>query len=273
MPIGLGAGLGIGGGRSATSSGAPSGGGVLLNALSANFDGTDDYLDLGSSTFANTGSAFSVATWFKLDSLTSYPCICLLKTNHGQGLIIATSNTSVYKGIWFGSAPTGTTTGFKGFSTNNSSLATTISSGWHHLAFTFDGVDQQAASSFAVYIDGSAVTCTYAVGIGSYSNVNYIGHGNQSYFRFDGLIDEFAIFDSELSASDVSDIYNGGTPASLTSYSPVGWWRMGDGTGDTNSGGGAPANGDVIGTVVNQGSASSSDATSVNSPEYSSTVP
>ena len=42
-----------------------------------------------------------------------------------------------------------------------------------------------------------------------------------------------AIFDSELSATDVTNIYGtNGTPGSLSTFStfsPVGWWRMGEG--------------------------------------------
>ena len=267
-------GLGLGGGKAATSSGRPAGGGIgpIQNLLSAQFDGTDDYLDLGSSTtYANTASAFSVSLWFKFDTFSNYPGLCLLKTNH-SGLVIGTSQLSVYKGVWFGSAPSGTTNGFKGFSTNSSSVASSIASGWHHLVFTYDGVDDQAASSFGVYIDGSVVTCNFAVGIGTYSNVNYIGYGGAGHLRFDGLIDEFAIFDSALSAENVTAIYNSGTPPNISSLSPVGWWRMGDGTGDTDSGGGTPADGDTIGTVVDQGSGGN-NATGTNGPTFSSTTP
>ena len=89
---------------------------------------------------------------------------------------------------------------------------------------------------------------------------------------FNGLIDEVALWDSALSASDVTAIYNSGVPADLSSLSPVNWWRFGDGTGDTDSGGGAPANGDTIGTVVDQGSGGN-NATGTNGPLYSNSVP
>ncbi len=93
-----------------------------------------------------------------------------------------------------------------------------------------------------------------------------------SSYPFQGQIDEFAFWSSALTASDVTAIYNSGVPADLSSLSPVGWWRMGDGTGDTDSGGGTPASGDTIGTVVDQGSGSN-NATGMNGPTYSSTVP
>ena len=48
-------------------------------------------------------------------------------------------------------------------------------------------------------------------------------------FHYNGLLDEVAVFNSELSASNVTSIYNSGSPADLTSLSPVSWWRNGDG--------------------------------------------
>jgi hypothetical protein len=48
-------------------------------------------------------------------------------------------------------------------------------------------------------------------------------------WAFNGLIDEVSIFTTALSSSDATAIYNGGVPTSLTPYSPLGWWRCGDG--------------------------------------------
>jgi hypothetical protein len=53
-------------------------------------------------------------------------------------------------------------------------------------------------------------------------------------------IDEVSVFNSALSQSDVTSIYGGGTPSSLSSYSSlVSWWRFeGTGTTATDSGSG-----------------------------------
>jgi hypothetical protein len=213
------------------------GGSVLTNDYSVDFDGSNDYMDFGTNTTINSSSAFSVSAWFNVDNIASYPSICMLETNGSNGFMIALANTTgsnaIYNGVWFGSAPTGDTTQFKGFATNNSTLSATLASGWHHLVLTYDGVNPQASSSTTVYIDGIEYAATRSVGLGSYGTGNYVGKGAYS---FNGLIDEFAIFDSELSSSDATAIYNSGVPADLTSYSPVGWWRMGDddnGTGTT----------------------------------------
>ena len=244
------------GGTLASATGG--GGGAFPNEYSISLDGTDDYLDLGSSnTYANTGSAFSISAWFKLDTFTNYPAIIQLKTNQSVSFLLATSQTSPYQGVWFGSY---TGPGFKGFSTNSSSVASSIATGWHNLVFTFDGVNSQSASSFTIYIDGSAVTCNTPVTIGSYANVNKIGAGDASHFRYDGLIDEVAIFGSELTSSNVTAIYNSGVPNDLSALSPVGWWRMGDNDGGTGT------------TITDQGSGGN-DGTLTNGPTFSSTVP
>jgi len=229
---------------------------AITNDYSVDFDGSNDYMDFGTNTTINSSSAFSVSAWFNVDNIASFPSICLLKTNLTKGFTIGLANTTganaVYNGVWFGSA----SNEFKGFATNNSTLSATLVSGWHHLVLSYDGVNPLSSSSFNVYIDGTAYASTQGVGLGSYANVNYVGKGG---VNFNGLIDEFAIFDSELSSSDATDIYNSGVPLSLSSYSPVGWWRMGDNDSGTGT------------TITDQGG--SNDGTLTNGPTFSSSVP
>lgn len=236
------------------------------NRWAASFDGSNDYLDLGSTNFISRTNPFSVSAWFKLDSWNnSYPGICVLKTGNTAGFVIGLSSGSVYKGVWIGEVPTNVTTGFKGFSTNNATLATTITSGWHHLVLTFDGVDPQASSSTTLYIDGTEYAINYAVGIGANPNVNRVG--TTGTYDLNGLIDEFAIFNAELSASDVTAMYSGtapnGKPTDLTlasSYDTdrtsnlLGYWRMGDHSNDS-----ASANGSI--TTITDSSGNGNDAT------------
>jgi hypothetical protein len=78
---------------------------------------------------------------------------------------------------------------------------------------------------------------------------------------YEGLLDEISFFNSALSASDITSIYNSGVPADISTLNPVGWWRMGDNDGGTGT------------TITNQGSASSIDGTLTNGPTFSTTVP
>ena len=125
----------------------------------------------------------------------------------------------------------GTTAGSKyiyGASPTDSGLT---DGSWHHVALTYDG--SQVISGFTLYIDGSSVA------ISTLSNVTPSGVSSTAHFRlsargdsssvvqhFDGNLDEVGFWTSELTSSDVTAIYNSGVPASLTSYSPVGWWRF-----------------------------------------------
>jgi hypothetical protein len=100
-----------------------------------------------------------------------------------------------------------------------------------------------------VYIEHDDITNTTGIRLGRVA-ANY----------FDGNLDEFAVFDGELSAAQIVEIYNAGTPASLTSYSPEAWWRMGDNDGGTGT------------TITDQGSGGN-DATLVNDPTFSASTP
>ena len=88
----------------------------------------------------------------------------------------------------------------------------------------------------------------------------YLGSRDDSDNWISGSLDEISIFNTELSASDVSTIYGTGTPNNISTLNPISWWRMGDGDTYSNPGG--------IGewTLVDQGSGGN-NGTSVNMGE------
>ena len=114
---------------------------------------------------------------------------------------------------------------------------------WSHCLISYDGGTTGASSGsinsyygrFNMFINGVSQATT-----GTNNNFGYTGaisasvlqvgkSGQGQYLRGVNL-DELAIWDSDES-SNITDIYNGGTPSdlSLLSSSPVHWWRMGDG--------------------------------------------
>ena len=210
-------GLGLGGGKSATASGSPGGGGgAFTNEYSLSFDGSDDFLDVGTISALASSSDMTISGWFKGGSTFSG-----VNTVFSSGasasateriLLGPTSNTSI---IYLSGASHTTVT--------VSSLGTT----WHHLAFTLNG------TSAKLYLDGSLVDSSTLGALGSVTfQLTRVGECNLVAFgssnNFNGLIDEVAVWGSELSATDITAIYNSGVPAALTSLSPVGWWRMGE---------------------------------------------
>jgi hypothetical protein len=72
----------------------------------------------------------------------------------------------------------------------------------------------------------------------------------------DALFDEVAVYSTDLSASEISAIYNSGAPNDLSSLSTstnlVGWWRFEDNTDDSssNSNSGALTNGATYNSSV-----------------------
>jgi hypothetical protein len=111
-------------------------------------------------------------------------------------------------------------------------------------------------------VNDSAVAATGG-SAGSYASMNNTsGALNIATFTAaaafaDGKIDEFAIIPSELSAAQVTAIYNSGVPADLTSYSPTVWTRFEEGSG----------------TSITDSSGNGHTATLTNGPTFSTDVP
>lgn len=205
MPIGLGVTLGIGGGKPATSSGAPPASG-FDNSKSCHFDGVDDHIAVTSFNFA---SEKTLSYWIKLDSISSAGIYIF-----GKGAAYYTYLTSNGQTIYIYAPPTATS-----FSLGSTHAITTGS--WIHIAIVGDG------STATLYKNGASIATTTDV---TPQGVNRFGGDSVGGSRFvHGNMDEVAYWDSTLSASTISDIYNSGTPTDLSGLSPVHWWRMGDG--------------------------------------------
>lgn len=265
-------GLGLGGGRSATSSGKPGGGGALSNLLSASLDGTNDSIKTTYEPSATTTISFSM--WVK-SSNTSDPMGIFSNQTVGGEHNVAFLTHATHKGFF---AIIKNSSGTQCLNLNLGGTNSTLEfrdGAWHHLAFTLNG------SSVKIYKDGASwISSTMQTSDGWNTSGSYSGRSQPFYigtngalvsgnvYYFDGQIDEFGIFQSELSGSEISAIYNSGVPDTL---SAAAWYRMGDGTGDTVSGGGSPTNGGEIGTIADQ--AGSANATGQNGPTYSNSVP
>tara|TARA_R110001592_G_scaffold317857_1_gene594823 strand:+ start:638 stop:1432 length:795 start_codon:yes stop_codon:yes gene_type:complete len=108
---------------------------------------------------------------------------------------------------------------------------------WHHIVGIYDLGN--TSSSLKLYIDN----VQFSQGVGAlYFSLGspWIASTNtaQDMFfggvsgNFKGNADEIAIFDSALSASEVSDIYNSGVPNDVSVIPHLkGWWRNGDPNG------------------------------------------
>lgn len=214
------------------------------NTKSISIDGVDDYVSCGDADNLSFGdgssdSPFSISAWIKPDVTSRFRLIFkygstlkeyFMQIAGGGKLQVSLKDTN-----------------------NNASIGrngnTTIpTASWSHVVMTYNG--SGAATRINVYFNGSLDNST-TTGSGSYTAMSNtsepleIGRFTSGSYA-DGHIDEVAIFNTELSATDVANIYNGGgtgLPGDLTGTSGlVSWWRMGDGdtapTITDNGGGG-----------------------------------
>jgi len=229
------------------------------NQFSVNFDGTNDYMDCGgASTFSfNDGSgndsAFSISAWVKMDNTDRARLVSKDTSTSSREYLFGTNNINKFN-MLIGTGSVNLDI------QNNTSLNT---SNWFHVVATYDG--SKSASGLKVYVnaDASSLTDNSA---GTYAGMSLtggsleIGRFANGHSFFNGLVDEVAIFNSELSASDVTLIYNNGQPFDISSLNPLSFWRMGDNDGGTGT------------TITDQGSGGN-DGTLTNGPTFSTTVP
>lgn len=205
----------------------PGGGGGFANDYSLSFDGTNDYGDAGVVSALQNASAFSFSVWFKKGAASEFPAFGGFSSGTDQVSAHGYSND-----LWF-NVRNGPETRYVVPSSN----LPTDTTNFHHYVYTFDG------GTFKVYVDGTERSGTKSnSGTTSSGTANFnFKIGYQGYHYDQGLYDEFAIFTSALSSSDVTAIYNGGNgPTDISSLSPKHWWRMGDSDTGVSNGSSTP---------------------------------
>jgi len=225
------------------------------NNFSTLLDGTDDYIDCGNDSGLNLTSAFTLSAWVK--QTTADDNMVLFRRTGANGYQIRLNS--------------GTFNYYGGTGDRNFTTGLTSTTAWYHLVVTHTG------SSVTGYVDGSTAGSSYSESIAGVATADFLigKHGTSPTNRyFNGYIDEVSVWDTALSSSAVSDLYNSGTPSDLTGSSNlVGWWRMGDYSGDTDSSGGNPNDGDTIGTVKNAANAGTHDGSGSGGALYKTVTP
>ena len=191
------------------------------DTYSVDFDGVDEHVTVGDVGLSQ--SAGTISLWVNAQNWDNY--------DNPFDTSSAVINAGIRADFYGGGTPVLFVVYAKdGGGTMSAALdASAFDDQWGHMVITWSGST----------IKG------YTNGVESFSNTDLytsfvvdsliIGAGfwwNSTYRFFEGLIDEMAVWDSALSAVQIRAIYNGGTPESLTPYSPLAWWRMGDGTLD-----------------------------------------
>jgi hypothetical protein len=207
----------------------------FTNTYSMAFDGVDESFTIADNdnlSFGNgvTDSPFSISAWVKMTDATRFRIVNKYDSN--LEYLFSTGGTDrIVFNCYDNSASAR-------IGRQYSTALTSFEGQWIHLVATYNG--SSSSSGLKIYLNGSRVDDTDS-NSGTYTAMENttapleIGKNLTTYAS--GLIDETAIFNTELSASDVTTIYNSGAPADLSSLSPLSWWRMGDGDTFSNPGG------------------------------------
>ena len=188
---------------------------TVTNTKSVLFDGSDDFIQFGDIEF--TG-AFSISAWIKFNNLN-------------QETLIGNSTNS----NWLRFEDTDDIK----FKIGNNSIIVTNSGAFSTGSWFHFSAVRNSSNVITFYKNGVALSTT-----GSRSGTftpERIGQKTSGDTFFDGNIDELALWNVELSASQVAQIYHGSQAnfdlsqngGGYTSASNLqAWWRMGDGTID-----------------------------------------
>lgn len=232
-------------------------GAVYENRWGASFDGTNDYVMTSGSPvdMGDMASGYTFSAWVWREDVPSLPSNG--GTTSWYGAPYATADTApnyntlkwyitdeywnggVYKLIrWY-----------HGNNVVNNSSILFPKGVWCHLAVTWDG-----SNTVTTYLNATQLgQITNASSLTNRADEMLIGKG---HFWNKGLVDEVAYWNRGLSSSDITSIYNSGVPDDLSSYSPVGYWRMGDHSSDSATSGGSIA-------TITDSSGNGNDATQI----------
>lgn len=237
-------------------------GGALgkFNNYSVSLDGAYDYVEIGDLSGLESDGDLSFSLWVRPSDVVG-----------AQGLLNVYTSFSNSAGEFYLSFSTTTLQ----YWLNNEAWkklggVTIAADTWYHIVATYKDIDNAADATAAgtasrLYINGTeqdagAGTGTFpASGAISGSGLKtIIGGYYSSGYVLNGLMDEVAIFNRVLSSSDVTDIYNSGTPTDLSGMSGLtGYWRFEEG----------------LGTSVADSSSNSNAGNLVNDSTWSSTTP
>ena len=192
-----------------------------------NFDGVNDYVNVGSSiNIAN--SSFSISAWAR-------------KTSNGTSdWIFAHGTDALNNGLHFGFRSTNVFT-FAFFTNDLDTIATYTDSNWHFWTATYNATSNLRK----IYRDGVEVASDTASADFQGSGLAYIGERPFSTSgAFPGSIDDVRIYNRALSATEVSALYRSGsarfassqtlTQGTTLANGLVGHWTF-DGSKTTNT--------------------------------------
>lgn len=188
----------------------------FFNLKSVLLDGVDEYINIGDVADFERTDSFSVSAWVKISVTSLAMFVTRLQSaspNRGWQL---------YKKVNEGKMVLDLANDFGTSNVLRVRTVADINDGlWQHIVVTYDGSSNASGVKFyiagvsaAVVEELDALTATIVP-----TGVNLNIGAREGAIFWEGNIDEVAIYDKELSASEVSDIYNSGSATNLAQLS------------------------------------------------------
>ena len=171
--------------------------GKVNNAVS--LDGTNDYVTMPAGVVSTLGD-FTISAWVKLTTVGTWARIFDFGTSQTNYMFLTTSSNSNPSKVRFAiRTPAVAEEAIEGIPTPAISTGT-----WTHFAVSISG------STGTLYVNGTVVGTNSAMtlkpsSLGS-TNLNYIGKSQFTNPYLNGLVDEFQIYNTALSASQVAQL-------------------------------------------------------------------
>ena len=206
------------------------------------FDGTNDYLDLGTSL--SLPNEYTISSWININNTTAGAKVIVYKgSNSSYEFGLEVNRTSgKLSTLGASSGPV---------FTSNTTLAAGV---WYHAALTKAVVGGTKTYTFFLngQPDGTGTTTVAPNYIGGITAIGRFGSSSGGYFN--GEISNLALWNSVLTSTQITEIYNQGVPSNLNTFSgtkPTSWWQLGSNSSfNTNW------------TCLNEGSVTGSNAVS-----------
>jgi len=195
------------------------------------FDGVNNYFDAGVISSLVSTTNFTVSGWFNFNSTISNKALFsyggATNTQYSFALQTQLNKLRFYFAFFLNDAG-------NRYVESSMSLSTST---WYHIAVTYDGNETGNTNRAKIYVDGANVTATGSGTINSTTTASSgsfnIGRWDISSGRFlDGKADEVSIWDTALTSTQITELYNQGKPSNLNNHSAysnlVSWWQLGE---------------------------------------------
>jgi len=197
----------------------------LINAYSTDFDGINDVANGGNIVNFDAANQFSISMWVKPDNTAAQRALFSKTTNDGNvfGFVLY-HNSSAQPFLQMRSSGNLRQHTFANF--------TFVNQVWQHIVFTYSGSANISGARF--YYNGQVSDTPASGPLTSWlSGQDFTVGARNTTQNFSGRIDHIFVINKALDQSEVTELYNNGSPVdpSVMSFTTniLNWWRMGDG--------------------------------------------